>query len=51
MAEIAILAAAGCFICYLALCATVVIRTGKTAGLRDLAHAMRGLREVLSLRS
>ncbi|MEV6661563.1 hypothetical protein [Nocardia fluminea] len=50
MVEMAILAAAVCFICYLVLCAVVVIRTGKTAGLRDLAHAMRGLRAVLTLR-
>lgn len=50
MVEVAILAVSVCFICYLALCAVVVIRTGNTTGLRDLAHAMRGLRHILTLR-
>ena len=30
-----------CFFAYLALCAFIVVRTGATAGLRDLAVAMR----------
>ncbi|MEU2106376.1 hypothetical protein [Nocardia sp. NPDC019255] len=50
MVEIAILAAL-CFICYLALCAVVVLRTGKTSGLRDVAHAVRGLRHIVSVNS
>ncbi|MBB5918037.1 putative membrane-bound spermidine synthase [Nocardia transvalensis] len=32
-----------CFICYLALCALVVLRTGATSGLRDVAWAVNGI--------
>lgn len=38
-----------CFICYLVLCAVVVIRTGSTKGLRDVAAAIGGLRNILKL--
>ncbi|RDI63691.1 hypothetical protein [Nocardia pseudobrasiliensis] len=43
MFEIALLGSL-CFVCYLALCGVVVLRTGSAAGLRDVAIAVRGLR-------
>ncbi|MBF6173587.1 hypothetical protein [Nocardia blacklockiae] len=36
-----------CFVCYLALCAVVVIRTGSTYGLCHVAQAIYGLRKAL----
>jgi len=39
------------FLAFLALCAFVVVRTGDTAGLRDVAVAVRAFRGALSLRS
>ena len=38
------------FVAYLALCAFVVVRTNDTAGLRDLAVAIRAFRGVLAVR-
>lgn len=49
MAEIALIGAA-CFICYLALCGVVVLRTGSTRGLREVAQAMWALRDIVALR-
>ena len=39
------------FISFLAFCAFVVVRTGTTAGLRDVAVAIRAFRGVLSVRA
>ncbi|MCD5422487.1 hypothetical protein LRS71_23525 [Rhodococcus pyridinivorans] len=39
-----------CFICYLILCAVVVLRTGSTKGLRDVAHAVHALRKFFVIR-
>jgi len=36
-----------CFLAYLALCAFVVVRCGGTAGLRDVAIAVRAFRGVI----
>jgi hypothetical protein len=47
--EIALLAAI-CFICYLALCGLVVLRTGSTRGLTHVAESIRALRDVITLR-
>ncbi len=47
MVEIALLGSF-CFICYLVLCGVVVVRTGSTSGLRDVARAMNGLRQAIS---
>ncbi|MEU4345592.1 hypothetical protein AB0H00_30800 [Nocardia sp. NPDC023852] len=46
MVEIALVGAI-CFICYLALCAVVVLRTGSTHGLRHVAQAVRALRDLV----
>ncbi len=35
-----------CFVAYLVFCAFVVVRTGNTAGLRDVAVAMRAFRRT-----
>lgn len=38
-----------CFICYLIFLVFIVIRTGDTAGLRDVAVAMRAFGSIASL--
>lgn len=50
MVEIALIVAL-CFVCYLALCAIVVLRTGSTHGLRHVAQAVQALRGVIALRT
>ncbi|MGY2033404.1 hypothetical protein [Nocardia gipuzkoensis] len=49
MVEIALIGAL-CFICYLALCALVVVRTGSTRGLAHVAQAVGALRRIIALR-
>lgn len=39
------------FLAFLCFCSFVIIRTGGTAGLRDVAVAIRAFRGVLSLRT
>ncbi|MBV7707946.1 MULTISPECIES: hypothetical protein [Nocardia] len=48
MFDIALLGS-GCFVCYLALCTVVVLRTGDTSGLRDVALAVQCLRRMRQL--
>jgi hypothetical protein len=38
------------FVCYLGFCMFVVVRTGDTAGLRDVAVAVRAFASVATLR-
>ncbi|WP_216892135.1 hypothetical protein [Nocardia alni] len=46
MVEIALLGAT-CFICYLVLCAVVVLRTGHTRGLAHVAAAVETLVRIV----
>ncbi|WP_157116988.1 hypothetical protein [Nocardia vaccinii] len=46
MVQIALLGSA-CFVCYLVLCAVVVLRTGTTGGLVHVAQAVQAFGQVL----
>jgi hypothetical protein len=44
------LSATFCFVAYLVFCAFVIVRTGSTAGLRDVAVAMRAFGAIRQFR-
>lgn len=48
--EIALIVAL-CFVCYLALCAIVILRAGSTRGLRHVTQAVLALRGIITLRT